>query len=171
LTRRPDRKDAVSDKTVTIRSDHGMRFVTHTGSGHEIVMDDRLGDSGARPTELVIAALGTCTAMDVLSILRKQRHSVTRFEVHVAASQRDAYPQIFTDIEMLLEVEGPDVTVAAVRAAIELTARKYCSVSAMLAAGATTIRHTYRVVRSGTDPLDEAGEARVSGPFARPEAL
>lgn len=161
----------MTDKSAEIRHERGMRFVARTGSGHEIVMDDRHGDSGARPTELVIAGLGGCTAIDVLSILRKKRQEVTRLEVRVGATQREAYPQIFTDIDMLIEVEGPRVTVEAVRQAIELSARKYCSVSAMLAAGETVIHHRYRVIGTGEVPFDEPGEAGVCGPFARPEAL
>ncbi len=161
----------MTDKTVEIHHDSGMRLVARTGSGHEIVMDDGKGDTGARPTELVITALGACTGMDVVSILRKKHLDVTRFDVQVRATQRAAYPQIFTDIDMVVEVEGPDVTVAAVREAIELAARKYCSVGAMLAAGETAIRHRYRVIGTGAVPFDEAGEVSVSGPFARPEAL
>lgn len=161
----------MTDKTVQIHHDRDMRFVARTGSGHEIVMDDREGDSGSRPTELVIAGLGGCTAMDVFTILLKQRQDVSRFDVHVRATQRTAYPQIFTDIELVVEVEGPRVSVAAVRQAIELAARKYCSVGAMLAAGETVLHHRYRVIGTGAVPFDEAGEVRVCGPFARPEAL
>lgn len=161
----------MTDKTVDIHSDSGMRFVARTGSGHDIVLDDRDGDSGPRPTELVIAGLGGCTAMDVLSILRKKQQDVSRLDVHVGAVQRAAYPQTFADIDVLVEVEGPAVSVAAVCHAIELAARKYCSVSAMLAAGETVIHHRYRVIGTGADPFDETGEVRVSGPFARPEAL
>ncbi len=161
----------MTDKNAEIHHDREMRFVARMGSGHEVVMDDRHGDSGARPTELVLAGLGGCTAMDVTSVLRKKRQGVTRLEVHVGATQREAYPQIFTDIDLLVEVEGPRVSVEAVRQAIELAARKYCSVSAMLAAGETVIHHRYRVIGTGAVPFDESGEAGVSGPFARPEAL
>ena len=161
----------MTDKRVEIHHDIEMRFVARTGSGHEIVLDDRNGDSGSRPTELVIAGLGGCTAMDVISLLRKKRQDVTRFDVHVGATQRAAYPQIFTDIDMLIEVEGPHLSVTAVREAIEIAAKKYCSVSAMLAAGETVIHHRYRVIGTGAVPFDEAGEVRVSGPFARPKAL
>ncbi len=70
-----------------------MRLVAATGSGHQIVMDDGNGDSGARPTELLIAALGGCTGMDVVSILRKKRQEVTRFDVRVTATQRPTTPR------------------------------------------------------------------------------
>ncbi len=161
----------MADKTVHIHLDGGMRLVARTGSGHEIVMDDGKGDTGARPTELVITALGACTGMDVVSILHKKRLDLTHFDVRVEATQRAAYPQIFTDIDMVVEVEGPDVTVVAVREAMELAARKYCSVGAMLAAGETAIHHRYRVIGTGAVPFDESGELGISGPFARPEAL
>ncbi len=109
--------------------------------------------------------------MDVVSILRKKRQEVSRFDVRVRATQREAYPQIFTDIDLVVEVEGPDVSVDAVREAIELSARKYCSVGAMLAAGETAIHHRYRVIGTGAVPFDVTGTVGISGPFARPEAL
>ena len=161
----------MTDKTVEIHHDHDMRLVARTGTGHTLVMDDSKGDTGARPTELIITALGACTGMDVVSILRKKRQEVSRFDVRVRATQREAYPQFFTDIDMLVEVEGPYVSVDAVREAIELSARKYCSVSAMLAAGETAIHHRYRVIGTGAAPFDVTGNVGISGPFARPEAL
>ena len=161
----------MTDKSAHIHCDPGMRLVARTGSGHDIVMDDREGDSGSRPTELVLAGLGGCTAMDVRSILRKKQQDVSRLDVYVGATQRAEYPQIFSDIDLLVEVEGPGVRVAAVCHAIELAARKSCSVSAMLAAGETVVHHRYRVIGTGAEPFDETGEVGASGPFARPEAL
>ena len=160
----------MTGKIVEVHHASEMRFVARTASGHGVVMDDSTGNTGARPTELVLAGLGGCTAMDVMNVLRKKRQEPTRLDVRVAATQRSAYPQIFTDIDVLVEVEGPRVSVAAVRQAMELAARKYCQVSAMLAAGETVIHHRYRVIGTGTDPCDESGEIRPSGPFARPPA-
>ena len=161
----------MTEKSVEIHHVGGLRLVARTGSGHDIVMDDAKGDSGARPTELLLAALGGCSGMDVLSLLRKKGQHVTRFDSRVRATQRAAYPEIFTDIVLEVDVEGPDVSVEVVREAIELTARKYCSVGAMLAAGETVIHHRYRVTGTGPVPFEEAGEVGVSGPFERPEAL
>jgi putative redox protein len=158
-------------KTVEIVHEGGMRLVARTGSGHSVVMDDGEGSSGARPTELVAAALGACTAMDVLSILDKKRQDFDRYAIHVRAVQREAYPQVFTEIEIVHEVEGPGVDVAAVRRCIELSATKYCPVSAMLSAGATEIHHRYRVIRTGDAPSTEEGEVLVTGPGARPDIV
>jgi putative redox protein len=63
--------------TATLEGDR-MRFVALTGSGHSIVMDGADEDSGARPAELLLVAQAGCTAMDVISILRKKRHASTR---------------------------------------------------------------------------------------------
>jgi putative redox protein len=94
-----------------------------------------------------------------------------RYEIHVTADQRDGYPQVFTRIDVVHELEGPAVEVAALRRCIELSATKYCPVSAMLSAGATEIHHRYHLIRTGPDPLDESGEVLVTGPYRRPDLL
>ena len=69
----------MGSKKVSLRYEGGMRFVATTGSGHEIVVDNATGDGGARPTELVLAAIAGCTAMDVVEILAKKRQVVTGY--------------------------------------------------------------------------------------------
>jgi putative redox protein len=148
----------------------GLRFTVHTGSGHDIVVDNGEGDTGPRPVELLLAGQAGCTGMDVMSILQKKRQVVTRYEVSVSAEQRDAQPAVFTRADVVHIVEGPAVEEAAVRRAIELSATKYCSVAAMLSAGTVEIHHRYRIVgASGTDPIE--GEVMVTGPHADPDAM
>lgn len=154
----------MNQKTVNVQHRTGMSMVARTGSSHVIRLDDRVGDTGPRPTELVLAGLGGCAAMDVAAILRKQRQGFTRLDVDVRATQRDDYPQIFTTIDVLFEVEGPELTVRAVRQAIKLAVSKYCSVNTMLAAGATTIHHRYRVIGTGSTPFEASGDVMTSGP-------
>ncbi len=153
-------------KTSTVTLDGGdMRFVGKVGSGHTIVMDDGTGDTGARPAELVPLALAGCTAMDVISILRKKRQDVRRYEVEASGTQMDAHPNAFTRIDVIHTVEG-DVEVEAVRRAIELSAAKYCSVGATLSSGITEIHHGY-VVRDAAGN-EQAAEVIVLGPAANP---
>jgi putative redox protein len=153
-------------KTSTVTLDGDMRFIARAGSGHVIVLDDATGDSGARPAELVPLALAGCTAMDVISILRKKRQAVRRYEVTAAGTQQDEHPNAFTRIDVTHIVEGADVDPEAVRRAIELSATRYCSVGATLSSGITEIHHGY-VLR------DEAGheqsaEVIVLGPATSP---
>ena len=79
---------AIKTASVTLDNE-GMRFQGKVGSGHSIVLDDGNGDMGVRPAELIPLALAGCTAMDVISILRKKRQLVTRYEVRAEGEQRE----------------------------------------------------------------------------------
>jgi putative redox protein len=78
--------------------------------------------------------------MDVISILRKKRQDVTSFEVRVDAPRAEEHPKVFTQAIILYLISGHKVDEAAVRRAIELTAKSYCPAQAMLGKG-----HTDRV--------------------------
>jgi putative redox protein len=153
----------MTTRTVTARlTGDGLRLAATTGSGHTLVMDSAEGDAGARPIELLLVAQAGCTAMDVVSILRKKRQAFTRYEVRVAGGQReDPPPHTYESIRIVHLVEGP-VDVEAVRRAIELSATKYCSVTANLASGIAEVRHAY-VVRT-SDGNEHYGEVAVTGP-------
>ena len=148
----------------------GLRFTVHTGSGHEIVLDNAEGNAGPRPVELLLAGQVGCAGMDVISILQKKRVAVTRYEVSVAAEQRDGQPAVFTRADVVHLVEGPAVDEGAVRRAIELSATKYCSVAAMLSAGTVEIHHRYRI-QSPDGAAAVEGEVIVTGPNADPDAM
>lgn len=152
-------------KTATLVNEgDGLRFSATAGSGHTIILDDGKGDQGVRPAELVPLALAGCTAMDVISILRKKRQPVTRYEIRAEGEQReDPQPALFLKIVITHVVDG-DVETDAVRRAIELSAEKYCSVGATLATGVTEVEHRYLVRRPGQP--DEEGLVVIEGPHA-----
>jgi putative redox protein len=91
------------------------------------------GDNdGFRPLELMALSLAGCTAMDVISILRKKRQDVTAFEVNVEAERADEHPKVFTQAIIKYQVCGHGVDEKAVLRAIELSAQRYCPAQAML---------------------------------------
>ena len=102
-----------------------------------------------RPAELVPLALAGCTAMDVISILRKKRQDVRRYAVEAAGTQEADHPNAFTRIDVVHVVEGSGIDLEAVRRAIELSATKYCSVGATLSSGAP---RSITGTSSGTTP-------------------
>lgn len=114
----------------------GMAFRATGGSGHSITLDaapEHGGtDEGLRPMELLLLGLGGCTGMDVIGILRKARQEVTGYQVHLHGDRADNHPRVFTTITVEHVVRGRNLSVEAVRRAIELSATKYCSASAML---------------------------------------
>jgi putative redox protein len=158
-------------KAVDLRHVGGMRFTASPSSGHAIAFDDRTSNQGGSPVETILSALGACSAMDVISIVAKKRQAVESYEIHVTGSQRDAYPQVFTDIDVVHEVTGTNLSEAAIRRAIELSATKYCPVNAMISAGATVVHHRYVIHSSGRTPLEASGEVVATGPYARPDIL
>lgn len=104
-------------------------------------------DTGFRPMQLLLISLGGCTAMDVLSILRKKRQDVTGFEVSIDAKQAQEHPRVFTHIMVTYIIKGRGISEAAVERAIELSETKYCPAQAMLAKTAT-IEHSYEIVEA-----------------------
>lgn len=116
-------------------------------------------DSAAGPKEALLAALAGCTAMDVASLLRKKRQVADRYEIEVTGETADTHPRVFTAITVEHRVDG-DVDVEALRRSIELSATRYCPVSAMLSAVAT-IEHRYRLTVEGQT---QRGLVAVTGP-------
>ena len=157
----------MGEKWVSLRHEGGLRFVASTGSGHDVIIDNATGNTGPRPTELVLAAIAGCTAMDVVEIMAKKRQVVDRYSVEVSGTQREKAPNVYTDMTITHIVEG-DVDTAAVARSIELSATKYCTVSAQLAAGPARLVHRYTIKRPGsgaTPPSEESGEVVVTGPM------
>ncbi len=146
-----------------------LRFDVTLGSGHTIVLDDAEGDAGPRPAELVGAGLAGCTAMDVISILRKKRQAVSRYEVRVNGVQGEGHPHAFTRFDVVHVVDGAGIDPEAVRRAIELSATKYCSVGSTLVSGALELHHAYLIREPGGD--ERYAEVLVMGPNAAPDAL
>ncbi len=119
-----------------LRQIQGLQLVVTGDSGHAVVMDQsrEVGgfEAAPSPMEFVLFGLAGCTAMDVISILQKKREDVRGFEVHFKAERADEHPKVFTKIHLKFIVKGKAVKPQSVKRAIELSATKYCSASAMI---------------------------------------
>jgi putative redox protein len=113
--------------------DKDLQFVGVADSGFSIRMDSHAGpETGASPVEMVALALAGCTAMDVVSILGKQRQQVTSFDVLVHAQRSAEYPKIITSAVLEYVVVGRQIDETALLTAIDRSIQKYCPVHAML---------------------------------------
>ena len=132
----------------TVKWLDGVAFVGETGSGHAFVLDGAPAaggrNIGPRPMETILVGLGACSAFDVVAILRKARQAVTDCRVELEAERADAVPAVFTRIRMVFVVSGKELRESAVRRAVDLSAEKYCSATAMLRSSAD-ITHEYRI--------------------------
>lgn len=128
-------------------ADHNAKLVWRNGMIFDTVSDGKThlpltlaagsenpedAQQGLSPMGILLSALAGCTAMDVMSILKKKRQNVTSFEVEVEGDQATSHPHVYRDISVVYRVGGVQVDAAAVERAIELSVTKYCSVYATL---------------------------------------
>jgi len=110
----------------------GQQFVAVGPSGHALAMDsDRSSNTGPGPMELLLMALGACTATDIVIILAKKRQKLQSLEVVCSGERAVDPPQVWTKLEILFRLRGK-VEESGIQQAIQLSEEKYCSVSATL---------------------------------------
>jgi len=133
---------STEDPKAIVQMEEDDVFIVTTPSGHRITLDtDHLRNSAPTPMELLLVALGSCTAVDVVSILRKKRQQVTDYRVEVRGERREEHPRSFKRMEVHHIVTGRSVSEQSVAQAIEFSEQKYCSVAA-------TLRPTVAIVSS-----------------------
>ncbi|HZS47315.1 MAG TPA: OsmC family protein [Blastocatellia bacterium] len=112
---------------VRLNWEGGLKF-TATGNASVPVRIDGDKHEGASPMELVLAALGGCTSIDIVAILGKMRQSLDRFEIELTGSRRDTDPKAYSAIELIFKLWGEGLEKERVSRAVELSLSKYCSV-------------------------------------------
>lgn len=125
----------------------GMHFVGEVdGFGIDLDAEEEVGGrgAGARPMRLLLLGVAGCTAMDVVSILRKKRQRVEGLTVEVRGGRVQDHPRVYEGVEITYRVRGRDVNPGAVERAIELSETRYCPAIAMLGEVAK-ITSTYEI--------------------------
>lgn len=121
-------------ESVTTKWLDKMAFETEV-NGHKIIIDAEPGvggeDRGPRPKLLMLSALGGCTAMDVISILKKMRVDPEGFNVTVEGDLTEEYPKHFFKMHVIYEFTGKDLPLDKLQKAVALSEEKYCGVSAV----------------------------------------
>jgi putative redox protein len=124
------------------------RFVATGPLGHAIAIDsDRKSNTAMGPMEMLLMALGACTATDIVIILKKKRQKLESLNVVCSGERAADPPQVWTKFELVYQLRG-ELDDAAVKQAIELSEGKYCSVSAMLKKTAT-VKWRYEIEKVG----------------------
>jgi putative redox protein len=122
-----------------------------TPSNHALAIDtDHMRHCAASPMELLLIALGSCTAVDVASILRKKRQEVNDYRVEVRGFRRAEHPRSYERLEVHHIVTGRNISEQSVAQAIELSETKYCSVAATFRPAAEIVS-TFQVIQVEND--------------------
>lgn len=116
--------------TSTVRWVQDRQFVGTDSGGHSVVLsgDDR--QTGVRPSEMLLVALASCTAVDVVEIMEKKRQPLSRLEIVITGDRDPDPPWPYRTIHVTYRVSGDKLTEKAVAQAISLSEEKYCSVAA-----------------------------------------
>ncbi len=117
------------------------RFIGAASSGHAIVVDAGKTKAANGPMELVLIGLCSCTAVDVVNILRKKREPFTSLEVRAEAERAPEPPSVYTSVKLVYRVGG-DISRKAMEDAVHLSETKYCSVAGMVS---KTAKITYQI--------------------------
>jgi putative redox protein len=119
-------------QTATVKWVGEQKFLATSPSGHAITLDsDRTSNTAPGPMEMVLMALGVCTATDVVIVLEKKRQKLEALEVICSGERAENPPTVWTKLEILYRLHGT-LNENAVKHAIQLSEDKYCSVAAML---------------------------------------
>ena len=124
------------------------QFVATDSTKHSLVMStqDEENGTGLKPSELLLIALGGCTGVDVVSILKKRRQNLSSLEIQLTAEQDPNPPWTFRKIHLEYRLSGRGLSKEAVERAIRLSEEKYCSVQATISAIAE-VTSTYTLVQ------------------------
>jgi putative redox protein len=129
----------------TVKMIEDLMVVGYADSGHAIVIDASPEAKASGPMELVLIALGSCTSMDVITILKKKREDLRGLTVELTGERAPEDPMVYTDIRIHYTLEGKDLSEEAVRKTIALSQEKYCSVLAMLSKTAK-VEYDWKIV-------------------------
>ena len=136
--------------TVRVKWLEKLQFVGIDATKHSVVMSGQGKEDGVgmSPSQLLLVALGGCTAYDVVNILTKKRQRLTGLEIEVTGEQEPDPPWTYRKIHLTYRLRGRGLSEKAVQDAIELSKNKYCSVGATLEAAAE-ITYDYVIEEEG----------------------
>lgn len=122
--------------TVSVKWIEGKQFIGVDSTQHSVVLSTPDEGIGIKPSELLLIAVASCTAVDVVEILTKKRMPLTLLEITTSGEQDPNPPWTFRKIHLHFRIAGKNLTEHAVKQAIELSEEKYCSVAATIRATA-----------------------------------
>jgi putative redox protein len=131
----------------TVKWIEGKQFIGIDSTNHSVVLSTPDEGIGIKPSDLLLIAVASCSAVDVVEILEKKRMPLTHFEISVNGEQDQDPPWTFRKIHVHYKVGGKNLTEKAVEQAIQLSEEKYCSVTATLRATAQ-ITNDFEIVES-----------------------
>ena len=134
--------------TATVQWLSGQRFVGIDSTNHSVVLSSQAEGVGVKPSDMLMIALASCCAVDVVEILAKKRMPINSMEITTTGEQDADPPWTFRKIHLKCRMSGAGLTERAVERAVQLAEEKYCSVAATLRA-TVEITTEFQIIREG----------------------
>ncbi len=152
----------------TVKWAGGLKFTGEDRLGHDVLMEasKTYGGEGQgfTPMELLLATLGGCAGIDIVSMLRARGQNLTGYEVAIKAVRREQLPRTFQKVTVRFTLKG-DLNDEIVNRVVRLTMTKLCPIAVIL--GSTSeLEWSYELQRDAG--VGEAGEPKVGGREASP---
>ncbi len=137
---------------VKLELDRKMRIIGDDGRNHDTIFDTMPAaggeDSAATPMSVMLQAMGACSFMDTISILRKKRKQVDNLVIKIEAERADKHPKVFTKVHLTYELTSPDAEQSDLLRSVELSQDKYCGASAMFKRSGCEVTFDTKIIKS-----------------------
>jgi putative redox protein len=134
-----------------VKLDRNMRIIGTDDRGHETIFDalPNVGgeDTATKPMQVLLLSMAACTAMDVISILRKKRKTVEDFWVDIESEIATEHPKVFKRVKLYYNLKSSDAEEKDLLRSIELSQDKYCAASAMFKASGCIVEFETNIMR------------------------
>ena len=134
---------------VTLEYQDGIKFHAFDDQQHLTIYDSApAGESTAGPTpmQVFLQALAACSAMDIVSIIKKRRLTIDKFTVEVTGERVDTYPKIYKSININYIISGEGINDKEMNRAVDLSVNKFCSALGMIDMSKTNVEVSYEIV-------------------------
>ncbi len=137
----------MTKKEVLVKWTGNKQFIGTDSGKHSIVISshDEANNTGMSPSQLLLLALASCSAYDVVNILQKKRLQLDGLDIKAHGEQEPDPPWTYRQIHLKYVLSGPDLTGKAVEQAIELSLTKYCSVASTVS-GKAELTHEFEIL-------------------------
>jgi putative redox protein len=132
--------------STTVRWITGKQFIGTDSTNHSVVLSTTAEGIGMKPSELLLVALSSCTAVDVVEILEKKKVKIQSLEIEASGEQDADPPWTFRKIHVHYRVSGEGLSEKALAQAIDLSETKYCSVASTIR-GVAEITTSYEITK------------------------
>ncbi|MCE9645162.1 MAG: OsmC family protein [Chloroflexi bacterium] len=149
--------------TATVKWIQGKQFIGIDSTRHSVVLSTPDEGVGIKPSDLLLLAVASCSAVDVVEILNKKRMDLTCLEISSSGEQDQDPPWTFRKIYLHYKIGGKNLTEKAVAQAIHLSEEKYCSVAATVRATAEIITDFEIFGEAGPEPIHETIDRVLTG--------